>query len=290
MKDISKIKGSSGMAGQKKGDDILIFAIVSVFAVIAFFPVYLTVINSMKPVNELFIFPPKIYTLSPTADNFKEMYRMLQNLWVPFPRYVFNTVFVTVTVTISQCIFCSMAGFVLAKGKFAGKKLINSIIVISLLYQSNVIYLMQYSVAAKLHILNTYSALILPVAVTPLGLFLMRQSISRIPDSMIEAGRIDGANMFTICWRIVMPNQKPALMTLIIFAFQSSWNADGGSFVHDEALKLISYAVKQSGSSGLARTGAAMAGSVFILIPPVLIFIAVQKNVMETMSYSGIKE
>lgn len=290
MTDISKIKGSSGMAGRKKSDDVLIFVIVAVFAAISFFPVYLTVINSLKPVNELFIFPPKVYTFAPTADNFREMYRMLQNLWVPFSRYVFNTVFVTVTVTVSQCIFCSMAGFVLAKGKFIGKKLINAIVIISLLYQSNVIYLMQYSVVAKLHILNTYAALILPVAVTPLGLFLMRQSISRIPDTMIEAGKIDGANMFTICWRIVMPNQKPALMTLIIFAFQSSWNYDGGNFIHDEALKLLSYAVKQAGSSGLARTGAAMAGSVFILIPPVIIFAAVQKNVMETMSYSGIKE
>lgn len=290
MTDISKIKGSSGMAGRKKSDDVLIFIIVAVLAAISFFPVYLTVINSVKPVNELLIFPPKIYTLSPTIDNFREMYRMLQNLWVPFTRYVFNTIFVTVTVTISQCIFCSMAGFVLAKGKFIGKKLINTVVVISLLYQSNVIYLMQYSVVAKLHILNTYAALILPVAVTPLGLFLMRQSISRIPDTMIEAGKIDGANMFTICWRIVMPNQKPALMTLIIFAFQSSWNSDGGNFIHDEALKLLSYAVKQAGSSGLARTGAAMAGSVFILIPPVIIFTAVQKNVMETMSYSGIKE
>lgn len=290
MADIDKIKGSSGMAGKKKNDTAFIFILLSILGFFTFFPVYLTVMTAFKPVHELFIFPPKLYTLAPTLDNFREMFRLLQNLWVPFSRYVFNTVFVTLTVTFSQCFFCSMAGFVLAKGNFPGKKIINSVIIIALLYQSNVIYLMQYAVVSKLHMLNTYLALILPSAVTPLGLFLMRQSISRIPDSMIDAGKIDGANMFSLCWQIVMPNQKPALMTLIIFAFQGAWNSNGGSFVQNEALKTLTYAIQQAGSSGLARIGAAMAGSVFILIPPVIIFIAVQKNVMETMSYSGIKE
>lgn len=290
MADINRIKGSSGMAGKKKGDTVYIYVFLFIAGAAAFFPVYLTVMTAFKPVNELFIFPPKIYTLSPTADNFREMYEFLQNLWVPFSRYLFNTVFVTVTVTASQCFFCSMAGFVLAKGRFPGRKLINSAIVITLLYQSNVIYLMQYMVISKLHMLDTYFALILPSAVTPLGLFLMRQSISRIPDSMIEAAKIDGAGMFSVYRYIVMPNQKPALMTLIIFAFQNAWNSDSGNFVRSESLKTLSYAVKQAGNSGLARTGAAMAGSVVILIPPVIIFMAVQKNVMETMSYSGIKE
>ena len=121
-----------------------------------------------------------------------------------------------------------MAAFVLAKCRFPGSKVINSIIVVALLYQSNVIYIMQYIVMAKLHMIDTYWALILPSIASPMGLFLMRQSIGQVPDAMIEAAKVDGAGLFRICWQIVMPNQKPALMTLIIFAFQAAWNIQVG--------------------------------------------------------------
>lgn len=278
------------MTGRKKRDTAIVFIILSAMSALFVFPIYLTVMMSFKPVNELFIFPPEIYTLSPTMENYREMYRLLENLWVPFSRYFFNTVFVTVTVTVLQCFLCSMAGFVLAKGRFYGRKLINSLVIIALLYQSNVIYLMQYLVMSRLHIIDTYSAMILPYIATPLGVFLMRQSISRMPDTILDAGKVDGAGMFSLCWRIVIPNQKPALMTLAVFSFQSAWNMDAGSFIRNESLKTLQYAVKQAGSSGISRTGAAMAGSVFILIPPAAVFILCQGGVMETMTYSGIKE
>ena len=245
---------------------------------------------SIKPVEELFIFPPKLYAINPTLDNFRDMYRVLSEMWVPFSRYVFNSIFVTVSVTVCQCIFSSMAAFVLAKCRFPGSRLINGVIVIALLYQSSVIYLMQYMVMAKLGMINTYWALILPSIASPMGLFLMRQSISQIPDAVIEAAKVDGAGLFTICWRIVMPNQKPALMTLIIFAFQSAWNIQGGSLVYDESLKTLPTVVQQAADAGLSRAGVAMAAAVFMLIPPILIFMFAQKNVMETMAHSGIKD
>jgi len=149
---------------------------------------------------------------------------------------------------------------------------------------------MQYMVMAKLGMINTYWALILPSIASPMGLFLMRQSISQIPDAVIEAAKVDGAGLFTICWRIVMPNQKPALMTLIIFAFQSAWNIQGGSLVYDESLKTLPTVVQQAADAGLSRAGVAMAAAVFMLIPPILIFMFAQKNVMETMAHSGIKD
>ena len=142
----------------------------------------------------------------------------------------------------------------------------------------------------KLHLINTYWALILPSVASPICVFLMRQSISQLPDSIIESAKVDGAGAFTICWKIVMPNQKPALMTLIIFAFQAAWNIQGGSFVYDESLKTLPTVVQQAAESGLARAGVVMASSVFMLLPPVIIFIAAQKYVIETMAYSGIKE
>ena len=245
---------------------------------------------SIKPVQELFIFPPKLYAISPTLDNFRDMFSVMSEMWVPFSRYVFNSVFVTVTVTLAQCIVASMAAFVLAKCRFPGSKVINSVIVISLLYTSNVIYIMQYIVMAKLNMIDTYWALILPSIASPMGLFLMRQSMSTMPDAMIEAAKVDGANMFTICWKIVMPNQKPALMTLIIFAFQAAWNIQGGTLVYDESLKTLPTVVQQAAMAGLARAGVAAAAAVFMLVPPIVIFMLAQKNVIETMAHSGIKE
>ena len=288
--NIKKLKVSNKQAGRKIGGTIFIFVFLFVIGVFMAFPIYLTIIMSIKPVEELFIFPPKLYAINPTLDNFRDMYRVLSEMWVPFSRYVFNSIFVTVSVTVCQCIFSSMAAFVLAKCRFPGSRLINVVIVIALLYQSSVIYLMQYMVMAKLGMINTYWALILPSIASPMGLFLMRQSISQIPDAVIEAAKVDGAGLFTICWRIVMPNQKPALMTLIIFAFQSAWNIQGGSLVYDESLKTLPTVVQQAADAGLSRAGVAMAAAVFMLIPPILIFMFAQKNVMETMAHSGIKD
>ena len=286
----AKLRGSNRQAGRKYGGSVVIFLFLALLGLFMFLPIYLTVIMSIKPVEELFVFPPKLYAVRPTLDNFKDMFRVLHQNRVPFSRYVFNSIFVTVTVTVLQCVFSSMAAFVLAKCKFPGSKFINGVIVVALLYQSSVIYIMQYIVMAKLHMIDTYMALIFPAIASPMGLFLMRQSISQVPDSMIEAAKVDGAGLFRICWQIVIPNQKPALMTLIIFAFQGAWNIQTGSVVFREQYKTLPTVVTQAASSGLARAGVAMAAAVFLLIPPIVIFMLAQRQVIETMAHSGIKE
>lgn len=290
MVDTKKMKESNKQAGTKFGSTTGIFIFLLILGCFMALPIYLALVMSIKPVQELFIFPPKLYTLNPTLSNFKDMFKVADDLWVPFSRYVFNSVFITITVTVCHCFVSSMAAFVLAKCRFPGNKILNSIIVVSLLYQSNVIYIMQYIVMAQLNMINTYWALILPYIATPMGLFLMRQSMTQIPDAMIEAAKVDGANMFTICWKIVMPNQKPALMTLIIFAFQTAWNIQGNSVVYDEALKTLPTVVQQAAAAGLARAGVAMASAVFMLVPPIVVFMFAQKNVIETMAHSGIKD
>ena len=286
----AKLRGSNRQAGRKYGGRVVIFLFLALLGLFMFLPIYLTVIMSIKPVEELFVFPPKLYAVRPTLDNFRDMFRVLHQNRVPFSRYVFNSIFVTVTVTVLQCVFSSMAAFVLAKCRFPGSKFINGVIVVALLYQSSVIYIMQYIVMAKLHMIDTYMALIFPAIASPMGLFLMRQSISQVPDSMIEAAKVDGAGLFRICWQIVIPNQKPALMTLIIFAFQGAWNIQTGSVVFREQYKTLPTVVTQAASSGLARAGVAMAAAVFLLIPPIVIFMLAQRQVIETMAHSGIKE
>lgn len=285
-----RLRASNKQAGRKIGGTVCIFLFLLILGLFMAFPIYLAVVMSIKPVEELFIFPPKLYAIDPTIENFRDMFSVLRQNRVPFSRYVFNSVAVTVSVTVLQCVFASMAAFVLAKCRFPGSRLINSIIVISLLYQSNVIYIMQYIVMAELGLINTFGALIFPAIASPMGLFLMRQSIGQVPDAMIDAAKVDGAGLFRTCWQIVMPNQKPALMTLIIFAFQAAWNIQTGTLVFNEEYKTLPTVVQQAAASGLARAGVAMAAAVFMLIPPIVVFMIAQKNVIETMAHSGIKE
>lgn len=284
------MKASNKPVVKRRFGNILVFILLFAAALFMILPIYLTVIMSIKSVQEIFVFPPKLYVSEPTLSNYTNMFRICSDESVPFSRYVFNSIYVTAVVTIIQVIFSSMIAFCLAKVKFPGAKLINSIIVISLLYQSNVIYIMQYIVLAKMGIVNSMAALILPSAASPICVFLMRQSISQMPDSIIEAAKVDGAGIFRICWQVVMPNQKPALMTLVIFAFQSAWNIQGGSVIFDESLKTLPTVVQQAASAGLSRAGVAMAAAVFMLLPPTVIFIIAQRHVIETMAYSGIKE
>ncbi|MBQ8181342.1 MAG: carbohydrate ABC transporter permease [Ruminococcus sp.] len=288
--DIKKLRASSGPAGRKYGGTAASFVLLTALGLFMVFPIYLTVVMAIKPVEELFVFPPKLYAVRPTLDNFRDMFAAVRQNRVPFSRYVFNSVFVTVSVTAAQCVFASMAAFVLAKCRFPGCRIINGVIVTSLLYQSSVIYIMQYMVMTKLNIIDSPLALILPAAASPMGVFLMRQSISQIPDAMLDAAKVDGAGLFRICWQIVIPNQKPALMTLMIFAFQAAWNIQGGGVIFREQYKTLPAAVAQVSSSGMARAGVAMAAAVFMLVPPVIVFILAQRYVIETMAHSGIKE
>lgn len=288
--DIKKLRASSGQAGRKYGGTAASFLLLTALGLFMVFPIYLTVVMAVKPVEELFVFPPKLYAVRPTLDNFRDMFAAVRQNRVPFSRYVFNSVFVTISVTAAQCVFASMAAFVLAKCRFPGCRIINGVIVTSLLYQSSVIYIMQYMVMTKLNIIDNPLALILPAAASPMGVFLMRQSISQIPDAMLDAAKVDGAGLFRICWQIVIPNQKPALMTLMIFAFQAAWNIQGGGVIFREQYKTLPAAVAQVSSSGMARAGVAMAAAVFMLVPPVIVFILAQRYVIETMAHSGIKE
>ena len=287
---MEKSKGTNKQVGKSWKNDIGIFLLLFIMGLFMIFPIYLSVITSIKPVQEIFIMPPRLYAMDPTGDNFKDLFQVANNSWVPFSRNIFNSIFVTVVATVFEVLFASTAAFVLAKCRFPGAKVLNQIIVIALLFNSQVTYIMQYIVMAKLHMINTYSALILPLIPSSMGLYLMRQSVGQIPDAMIEAAKVDGASLLRICWGIVMPNSKPALMTIIIFQFQAAWNATGGSLVYDEALKTIPVVVQQIAAAGIARQGAIYASAVVLMIPPLAIFIAAQSQVMETMAHAGMKD
>ena len=287
---MEKSKGTNKRVGKSWTNDIGIFILLAFLGLFMLAPIYIAIITSIKPVQEIFIMPPKLYAINPTGDNFRDLFQVANNSWVPFSRNVLNSLYVTIAATVLHVIFACMASFILAKCRFPGVKLINKTVVIALLFNSQVTYIMQYIVMAKLGMINTYSALILPIVASSMGLYLMINSVGTIPDAMIEAAKVDGAGLFRICWQVVMPNMKPAIMTIIIFQFQAAWNSTGGNLVYDEALKTIPTVVQQIAAAGIARQGAIAASAVVLMIPPLAVFIAAQSNVMETMAHAGMKD
>lgn len=283
-------KTSKKRLNRKIGGDIAIFIFLALVGAFMLLPFVYSIVQSINPMSEIFIFPPRFFVRDPTLENFSSLFQMVNTAWVPFLRYLFNSLFVSLVATAAHVILASMAAFPLAKFKFPGSNLLFQIIVVSLLFTTEVTALPLYIVMAELHLIDTYMALIFPAIGASLGLFLMKQFMTSIPDSMIEAARVDGAKTFYIFWKIVMPNVKPAWLTCVIFAFQSIWNNDGSQFIYDEAYKTLPTLFRQISEGGIARAGVSAAAAVLLMIPPIVIFVASQGQVMETMAHSGMKD
>lgn len=271
------------------GDSFFVIILAILGAVMAL-PLIYTIVNAFKPLDEFYIFPPRFFVMHPTVGNFYDLFELTSSMWVPLSRYIFNSVFVTaVTVTLYIVIAASCA-YPLAKHEFLGKKVLNTVIVTSMMFTSVVMSVPQYILLSKTGMIDTYLAMIIPSLGASMGVFLMRQFMEDFPMSIIESARIEGAGEFQILWRIVMPGQKPAWITVMIFTFQTIWGTAATNMVFKENIKTLPHMLSQIASGGVARAGVAAASSLLILIPNLVFFIFCQSNVMETMSNSGIKE
>lgn len=282
--------GNKKKINRSIGGNIAMFIFLLLAGLFMVLPLYYTVITAFKPLNELFIFPPRFYVVNPTVGNFIDMARLISGSRVPFLRYVFNSVVIAVFGTVLNIIIGAMAAYPLAKHKFKIRNLLYQIVVYAMLFRPEVIDIPRYLIIANLNMINTYWAILLPALSGTLGLFLMRQFItSNMPDTVLEAARIDGAGEWRIFWRIVMPNVKPAWLTLSIFQFQTMWHATGTEYIYDEPMKMLPTALNQIVAGGVARSGAASAVSLVLMLPPIVLFMFSQNSIMETMSTSGLK-
>ncbi len=270
--------------------DLSLTLFLGVFGLFSVWPLIFIINNAFKPLNEIFIFPPKLFVQSPTLTNFADLSIILENSWIPMSRYIFNTMFLTALGTFGTVIIGSMAAFPLAKYVFPGSKTMSRLVVYSLMFNGTVTALPNYIILSKLHLIDSYWAVILPSAGSTLGLFLLQNFMVQVPDALLEAAKIDGASEFTIYWRIIMPLSKSAWITLIILSFQYLWGTTGGSFIYSEKLKPVSYALSQIVNAGVARTGVASAVTLIMLVVPVVVFVISQSNVIQTMATTGIKE
>ena len=254
-------------------------------------PLIYAVTTSFKPIDELLIFPPTFFVRRPTTENYVALPTLLSSLSVPLSRYVFNSLFITVFTSILNIVFSAMAAFSLSKGTYKGRGIIFMIIQFALMFNAYTLSVPQYVIFSELHIVNTYWVYILPQLAGTLGVFLIKQYIEGyVPDALLEAAKIDGAGYLRIFWRIIMPIIKPAWLTVTLFAFRDIWASIPNGTIFDEKLKTLPQIVTQVTAGGTARTGSAMALTTIMMIPPIIIYLISQSNVVEAMSSAGIKE
>lgn len=270
--------------------DMGIYLMMLIVAVAMVFPLVFSVASSLKPLDELFRFPPRVFPQHVTFDNFSDLIVVMGQSYVPFSRYLINTVFITFVGTLGHVIIASMAAFVLAKYDFPGGKTFFSIVVTALMFSGYVTGIPNYVIMSKMGMIDTYWAVILPAFAAPIGLFLMKQFMEGLPNALIEAAHLDGAGEFRIFWSIIMPNVKPAWLTIIIFSVQSLWNTNAATVIYSESKKTLVYALQQIQAGGIARTGMAAAVQVIVMFVPILIFILSQSRILETMASSGLKD
>ncbi len=273
------------------GGDTVISIILTIFGAFMFLPMLYILMNSVKPMAELWIYPPRFYVVSPTLSNFKSLFSLMGDSWVPFSRYIFNTVFISVVGTFGNLMLSSMAAYALAKIPFPGHKWMFKLIRTALMFSSTVTSIANFITMSILGWVDTYWAIIIPAFGSTLGLYLMKQFMdSNVSSAVLESARLDGASEMKTFWTIAMPMVKPAWLTLIIYCFQGLWNAGASPYVYSEELKTLNYAIGQITAGGVARAGASAAATVVMMMVPILVFVISQSNIIETMGSSGMKD
>jgi len=272
--------------------NIFIFIFLGLLACFMALPLVFTISMAFKPIDELFLYPPRFFVMKPTLKNFRDLFSIMGNSLVPFTRFLFNSIIIGVIGTVGHVIIASMAAYPLAKKKFPGSTIIFQIIVLSLMFNAYVTGIPRFVILSKLGWLNDYKALILPGVASSLGLYLMRQFMTQVPDAYIESARIEGAGEFRTLWYAVMPLVKPAWLTLSLLSFIGFWGDTGSPalYITNEALKTLPLALSYIQAGGIARTGATAATGLLMMIPPILFFILSQSSMIDTMKTAGLKE
>ncbi len=258
-------------------------------------PIVFIVFHAFKPMQELFAFPPKFITTHPTLDNFRNLFKASRSAGIPLSKYVFNSLLITVAVVFSSLIFSTAAAYSLSKLKYKGRDTMMQINQLALMFVPVAVMIPRYLVVNVLGLTNTYWAQILPLIPLPVALFLVKQFVDQVPDSLIEAAYMDGAKEIHIYMKVILPLIKPAIATAAILVFQQVWtNMEASNYyVNDDGLKTLAFYMNTLTSvtttNTVAGQGMSAAASLIMFVPNLVLFCILQKNVMNTMAHSGIK-
>lgn len=273
---------------------IKIFLMVLPLVILTGLPIVFIIFHAFKPMEELFAFPPKFITTNPTLDNFRKLFKASRTAGIPLSKYVFNSLLITVAVVLLSLFFSTAASYALSKLKFKGRDMMMQINQFALMFVPVAVMIPRYLVVNTMGLTNTYWAHILPLIPLPVALFLIKQFVDQVPQSLIEAAYMDGATEIHIYFKVLLPLIKPAIATAAILVFQQVWtNMEASNYyVNDEGLKSLAFYMNTL-SSGTGNTvagqGVAAAASLIMFVPNLVLFCILQKNVMNTMAHSGIK-
>ena len=245
------------------------------------------ILGSLKPAADFLRNPPTFLPSTFTTDSYGRLFEQLD-----FPRFFFNSSVIALAVTVGTLIFCPMLGYALAKLPWAGKPVVMGVVLATLMVPAGITIIPNFILMSNLGLVNTYPGLILPFLAGPFGVFLMRQFMLGIPDELLEAARMDGANEFRVFWSVVMPIATPILATLGILTFLGNWN----SFIYPLVMAqepqmytlpvaLATFATGQY----QADHGMLMAGSVILVVPVLIVFVLFQRWITEGIATTGLK-
>ena len=272
------------------------FIFVTIYALVCIIPIIFIINHAFKPLSELFLFPPNFFVINPTMRNFHELFFAMGLSPVPFTRYLFNSVVVTGSIVVFSVLFNTMGAYPLSKFNFKGKKIIFNSIIISLMFVPSTVGITRFLVVSNLGIMNTYFGHILPLLAMPISIFLIKQFMDQIPETLSEAAKIDGASDWKIFSNIIVPNIKPAIGTAAILSFQAAWMNTETSVLYmtSDSMNTLPFFVATlnagiGGTAGVARQGASAAAGLMMFVPNLIIFIILQKSMMRSLVHSGIK-
>ncbi len=245
------------------------------------------VLGSIKPQSDFLRNPPTFLPSVATTDNYQRLFDQLD-----FPRFFFNSTVVALAVTVGNLVFCPMLGYALAKLRWRGKRVIMGLVLATLMVPAGITLIPNFILMSKLGFVNSYPGLMLPFLAGPFGVFLMRQFLFSVPNELLEAARIDGANEFRIFWSIVIPIATPVLATLGILTFLGNWNSFLYPLVMAQEPNMytlpVALATFATGQYQ-ADHGMLMAGSVILIVPVLIVFIVFQRWITEGIATTGLK-
>lgn len=275
------------------GSQVATYVGLTLLAAFMALPLVFMVNQAFKPAEELFLFPPRFFVRHPTTRNFHDLLVATNTMLVPFTRYVFNSIVVAGASVAFTVLSASLAAYAIAKHRAPGSGALFTLVVSALMFAPQVTQIPRYMIVNGLGLVDTYWALILPALAVPYGLFFMKQFIEPLPDALLEAARMDGATEWQMFWRVVMPMARPAWATLTAVTFIGTWNDFFTPliFTQSEVMKTLPLALVTiyGGPGQVARAGAAQAATFLMTVPTVVVFVLLQRKVIETMAYSGIK-
>ena len=249
--------------------------------------------HAFKPMDELFAFPPTFFVRNATLDNFTKLIKFSRTAGGPLSRYVFNSVIVTILTVGLSLLFTTCAAFALAKLKFKGRNLMLQINQLAIMFVATAVLIPRYLVICKMGLIDTVWAHVLPLVAMPVALFLVKQFVEQIPDSLIEAAYMDGATDFQVYRKVIIPMMKPAIATAAILVFQQVWTnmETSNYFINDDSMKTLTFYMNSlvNANNTVSGQGIAAAATLIMFVPNLIFFIFVQNSVMNTMANSGIK-